>query len=77
MFVIRQTRHFYAAADVRTLVLSQSCNRAMTFETRADARGWISAKENELYHQAHNEYGRPEYKVLDAARLPAYLEAYL
>lgn len=71
-YVIRQTRNFYGPSKTRTLV-DRGDGYALEFDTRAAAREWIAAADSGIYYESHNEYGRPEYKILRADRLPAYL----
>lgn len=71
-YVIRATRYFYGKKPVRNLVTGDSCN-PLIFCTARDARAYIAEAESEVYHTAHNESGRPEYKVLASANLPNYL----
>lgn len=76
-YVIRQTRTYYGPAETKSLVLRDDGQHALTFATLREAREWIDGANSERYYQANNEYGRPEYKILPANRLPAYLETYL
>ena len=71
-YVIRATRHFYGKNPVRNLVTGDSCN-PLIFRTACDARAYIVEAESEVYHTAHNEFGRPEYKVIASDNLPNYL----
>lgn len=75
-YVIRQTRSFYGPSYRRGLV-ARGDGQAITFASRAEALAWIEAADAEVYHQSHNESGRPYYKIMRADRLPAYLAAYL
>lgn len=38
---------------------------AQGFESFEGAKTWIDVADSMLYHREHNEYGRPEYKILD------------
>jgi len=71
-FVIRQTRSFYGPKTERSLVTGDSYG-AMTFETAQAAEDYITELDDAPYYTANNESGRPEYKVLRADKLPAYL----
>ena len=71
-FVIRQTRSFYGPKDERSLVTGESYG-AITFETREAAQDYIETLDDAPYYTANNESGRPEYKILSADKLPAYL----
>jgi hypothetical protein len=70
-FVIRQTRSFYGPKTERSLVTWD--NRALNFKTAAEAEAHIADLEGATYYTANNESGRPEYKVISTAKLPAYL----
>lgn len=72
-YVIRQTRSFYGPSDERSLVMDESGQRAMTFDSPTAARACIEELESGTYHLSHNEASAPEYKVLRADRLPEYL----
>ena len=71
-FVIRKTRSFYGPKTERSLVTGDSYG-ALTFETAAEADAHIAELDEATYYTAHNESGRPEYKVLSTAKLPVYL----
>lgn len=75
-YVIRQTSTYYGPKAVRSLVTGDD-GRAIAFATSGEARAWIEAADADVYRQSHGEYGRPDYKVMRADRLPAYLAAYL
>lgn len=75
-FVIRQTRSFYGPKTERSLVTGDSYG-AMTFDSAAEAEAYIEQLDDAPYYTAHNESGRPEYKVLRADKLPAYLSTQL
>lgn len=71
-FVIRETRSFYGPKTERSLVTGDSY-RALTFPTSAEAKAYIAELDDAPYYTAPNESGRPKYKVLGTAELPAYL----
>ena len=71
-FVIRQTRSFYGPKTERSLVTGHSYG-ALTFATAAEAEAHIAGLDKATYCTAHNESGRPEYKVTSTANIPAYL----
>jgi hypothetical protein len=71
-FVIRMTRSYYGPKTERSLVTGDSYG-ALTFETAADAKAYIADLNKATYYTANNESGRPEYKVISTAKLPAYL----
>ena len=76
MYVIKQTREFYGPRTERSLVLGEDF-MALTFATRKAAKAWIAEAYGERYYQAHNEYGRPDYKVIALNRLAACYSSYL
>lgn len=71
-YVIRQTRSFYGPTTERSLVTGDN-GEALTFGSDAEAKAHIEELDAETYHTAHNESGRPDYSVLRADKLPAYL----
>lgn len=71
-YVIRRTREFYGPSIKRDLVNSDG-RGANCFNSPAEARAFIAALDQEVYHTSQNESGRPEYKVLRSDTLPQYL----
>jgi len=71
-FVIRKTRSFYGPKTERSLVTGDSYG-ALTFKTATEAEAYIAELDEATYYTSYNESGRPEYKAISTAKLPAYL----
>jgi len=72
--VIKSIRSFYGPTTKTSLVKNDENGMARKFESAAAAREYIKTLEAEVYHTAHNESGRPEYKVSAISSLPQYLK---
>ena len=75
-YAICKTRNFYGPMTENSLVTGDSYD-ALTFETSAEANLYIAELDDAIYYTAHNETGRPEYKAINIAKLPAYLACQL
>lgn len=66
-WAIVQVRSYYGPESKTSLV--EDSDRApgtvLMFASRAEARKWIAEQESGVYPTAHNESGRPEYKVVE------------
>lgn len=74
--VIKVTRNFYGPTKKASLLLGDE-GRATRFASAAEARREIATLDASVYHQANNEFGRPEYQAVRIERLPAYLKTWL
>tara|TARA_R110000868_G_scaffold225542_1_gene477746 strand:- start:459 stop:950 length:492 start_codon:yes stop_codon:yes gene_type:complete len=75
-YVIIKTSYFYGPKIVKSLVKSEK-HQVLTFETAAEAEKYIAELDEDTYYTAHNESGCPGYKVVNTAKLPAYLACQL
>lgn len=63
-YFIARKRHFYGETRRWSLGLD-----AITYASRDEALAAIAAEESEIYRLAHNEYARPELKILSQSQL--------
>jgi hypothetical protein len=62
-YFILETKHFYGAAEENCIVTDKH-DGPLEFETIDEAKEWIGDVENWLHYSAHNESGRPSYKIV-------------
>lgn len=63
MYAIKVTRNFFGPRTAKGYLTDAAGDRA-TFSARADADATIEMMDSGAYHLDHNEYSRPEYKVV-------------
>ena len=69
-YYIVEKSFFYNASDEHAFVKDEDSRNwgfdgAKTFNSKELAEKWVADTESEIYRLAHNEAGRPVYKVLD------------
>jgi hypothetical protein len=65
MYAIRKTRHFFGPKIEKSYVTDGFQDDARAeFKTRAEADALVKQLDQAVYYTAHNESGRPEYKVV-------------
>lgn len=69
-YAIRITRQYFGPKTVKSYVtdgfapLVNGEEQRAEFRTRAEAESLVGQLNDATYHTAHNESGRPEYKVV-------------
>ncbi len=71
-FAIRQNKNFYGPETQRSLVTSDD-GYALLFDSKQAAEDHIEMLDDAVYYTSNNESGRPDYAVIRADKLPAYL----
>uniref|UniRef100_UPI003003A77E AcrIC8 n=1 Tax=Rhodobacter phage RcNL1 TaxID=754047 RepID=UPI003003A77E len=64
MYAIRKIQFFYGPTDKKSYVGEEAGGRRELFKTRAEAQARIEDLEEGVYYLAHNESGRPDYKIV-------------
>jgi len=68
MYAIRKTRFFFGPREEKSYVIdnfaSTSHDVRAEFRVRAAAEAVRQQLDDAVYHTAHNESGRPDYKVV-------------
>lgn len=58
-------RQYYGPAEITDAARGDD-GEPLVFSARADAQAWIAAADAGIYTTAHNESGRPAYKIINA-----------
>lgn len=64
MYAIRKTRFFFGPRTEKSYVYDGFTGRRAEFRLRAEAESVCKMLDSEVYITEHNEYSRPEYKVV-------------
>lgn len=65
MYAIRKIRNFYGPRVEKSYVTDGfDGDRRAEFRTRAEAKAVVQQLDGAVYHTAHNESGRAEYRVV-------------
>lgn len=62
-FYVLRTRYFFGPAEISEVVVEDFGHQPLSFDTYEEADGWINQQEGEIYVTAHNESGRPSYRI--------------
>jgi len=72
-YVIRADRKFYGPQTKSELIVRDYERRAIKFDSREDAKQFVSILDESAYYTAHNESGRPDYSIIPVSRVPKFL----